>query len=188
MCARFYIADDREDEIRQIIDRLSRQEAGIKTSGEIFPSDTVPVVANSRSLKEGVFAMKWGYTLSDGKPIINARSETAGIKPMFQDGIKNRRCLIPASYYFEWEKESKTKYLIKPSDHTFFYFAGIYRIEQGKPVFSILTKSPAASIQFIHDRMPVILPAEAKSDWLNLNYSANDVLRNALGTMEYTQA
>ena len=74
------------------------------------------------------FAMQWGYTMLDRKRIINARSETASEKPMFKDGMLQRRCLIPASHYFEWEKREakKIKYAIRPEGAKLLYMAGIY--------------------------------------------------------------
>lgn len=52
------------------------------------------------------------------------------------------------------------------------------------PVFTILTREPAAAISFIHDRTPVILPKEAVSDWLNIRYDARDVLAGAVQDVE----
>lgn len=106
--------------------------------------------------------MKWGYKLPDGKLIFNARSENAAQKAMFADGMRQRRCLIPADCYYEWQKvgQGKQKYQLAPTDTNGFFIAGIYRIKQGFPVFSILTKEPVESIVFIHNRMPVILPYE----------------------------
>ena len=114
--------------------------------------------------------MKWGYTLPDGKPVTNARSETAAEKPMFRDGMLNRRCLVPASNYFEWERRGRerVKYAIRPAGHPVLYMAGVYRMEGGRPVFAILTRAPAEPIAFIHDRMPVILPADAQAAWLDV--------------------
>ena len=63
--------------------------------------------------------------------------------------------------------------------------SGIYRLEQGVPVFSVLTKRPAESIAFIHDRMPVILPYEVMYDWLNPRCRGDDLLRSAVGDMTY---
>ena len=79
MCGRYYIGLDSEEEWLAILEALNRKGApeNVKTSGEIFPSDTVPVVANNRQLKARPFAMRWGYSFPDGHPIINARSETA---------------------------------------------------------------------------------------------------------------
>jgi len=184
MCGRYYIPDeDSAAELQQIIEQINhKHNAGpaLKT-GEIAPSDTAPVLANNRSLVITPFAMKWGYTMSNGKLVFNARSETAAEKPLFRDGMTQRRCLVPAAHYFEWEKRGreKIKYAIKPSDVSVLYMAGIYRIESGVPVFSILTREPATNISFIHDRMPVILPRELMTDWLNPQYKADEVLRSA---------
>ena len=84
MCGRYYIAeDDLSDELSRMIDELNRKKTpeGLKTSGEIFPSDIVPVLANSRKQDVQPFAMRWGYAFPNGRPIINARSETAAQKP-----------------------------------------------------------------------------------------------------------
>ena len=118
MCGRFFLADnDNSGELRGIIDQLNRRGATVKT-GEIFPTDTVPVLANNRNRRVVPFSMQWGYTLPDGRLLINARSETAGEKPLFQDAMRQHRCLIPATNYFEWEKrgKEKIKYAIRQAD------------------------------------------------------------------------
>ena len=184
MCGRYYIAEeDQAEELKQIIDMINRKHNGdIKTAGEVFPSETVPVIATSRTQKITPFAMEWGYSTSDGNRLINARSETASQKPTFRDGMLQRRCIIPASWYFEWNKneKGKPKYAIGAENKNVIYMAGIYRFEHDKPVFSILTRDPAESIQFIHHRMPVILPREAVRDWLNTSYRAEEVLQSAM--------
>ena len=184
MCGRYYIAeDDQAEELKQIIDMINRKHNGeVKTAGEVFPSETVPVIATSRTQKITPFAMEWGYSTSDGNRLINARSETASQKPTFRDGMLQRRCIIPASWYFEWNKNErgKPKYAIGAENKNVIYMAGIYRFEHDKPVFSILTRDPAESIQFIHHRMPVILPREAVRDWLNTSYRAEEVLQSAI--------
>ena len=63
--------------------------------------------------------------------------------------------------------------------------AGIYRFENNKPVFTILTRSPSEDIAMIHDRMPVILPQEALADWLNPHYSGSEILSAALTSMSF---
>lgn len=184
MCGRYYIAEeDQAEELKQIIDMINRKHNGeVKTAGEVFPSETVPVIATSRTQKITPFAMEWGYSTSDGNRLINARSETASQKPTFRDGMLQRRCIIPASWYFEWNKNErgKPKYAIGAENKNVIYMAGIYRFEHDKPVFSILTRDPAESIQFIHHRMPVILPREAVRDWLNTSYRAEEVLQSAM--------
>ena len=79
----------------------------------------------------------------------------------------------------------KQKYEIAPADVNGFFLAGIYRIEQGRPVFSILTKDPVESIAFIHNRMPVILPKDAMTDWLNPKYNGIEILSSAVSDMRF---
>ena len=188
MCGRYYIAeDDAAEELRQIIEAVNRRSTDVKTSGEIRPGDIVPVLANSPSLQPGAYAMRWGYTQPDGKLFFNARSETAAAKALFQDGMAQRRCLIPATCYFEWEHrgKEKIKYAIAPEGSRMIYLAGVYRKEGNRAACTILTREPAECIAFIHNRMPVILPAEAVRDWLNIRYDAVDVLKAAQVEMEY---
>ena len=128
--------------------------------------------------------------MPDGKLIINARSETAAEKPMFRDGMQQRRCLIPASHYFEWERRQreKVKYAIKPTGSDMLFMAGLYRIEGNNAKFTILTRMPADSISFIHDRMPVILPKEAMREWLNPKYDADDMIKSAVTDIVYQRS
>ena len=77
------------------------------------------------------------------------------------------------------------KYAIEPEGLEGFFLAGIYRMEAGKPVFSILTRDAAEGIAFIHERMPVILPHAAAPDWLNPKYHGKDILKMAVTQMKY---
>ena len=190
MCGRFYIEEDTAEDLQRIIDALNRRYNGnspAKTKGEIRPTEIIPVVANSPSMAISAFAMKWGYTMPDGKPMFNARSETAATKPMFADGMKQRRCIIPATLYFEWDKHGTQmiKHAIFPTGSDLIYMAGIYRVEEKRAACSILTRKPADCIAHIHDRMPVILPKDAVRDWLNLRYDPQEVLSAALGEMAF---
>ena len=197
MCGRYYIADeDAAEELRQIIEEVNRRYKGtdVKLSGENFPSDVVPVIANGRNERPAAFSMVWGHKFENGPMVFNARSEDADKKPMFADGMKQRRCLIPASHYYEWEHlgKEKIKYCIRTEGSEMIYMAGIYRpVYENRKIVRhecfILTRNPADEIRFIHDRMPVILPHEATADWLNPTYAARDVLRSASVNMEYNQ-
>lgn len=188
MCGRFYIPeDDSSEELQRIINHLNRKKPSPVKTGEVRPTDVAAVIANSKSLQPTPFAMKWGYSLADRQPIINARSETADSKPLFRDGMQQRRCLIPASHYFEWQRlaNKKIKNAIRPVNSKEMYMAGVYRIQNGIPEFVILTREPGESIRHIHDRMPVILPREALNDWMNIRYSATEVMRSAMLNMEF---
>ena len=181
MCGRFYVPTGETEYFRQVLDDLKERGIGVKT-GEVNPGDVAAVLANNRRLVPTAFGMKWGYRLANGKLVFNTRSETASEKPLFQDGFAQRRCLIPAAHYFEWQQgdKGKTKFAIAPPDAEGLLLAGIYRLEQGQAVFSVLTRSPAEAVAEIHDRMPVILPQEVAGDWLNPKYKAEEVLRSAV--------
>ena len=161
--------------------------------GEVTPASVVPVIAPNRSGERAVFPMQWGFTLpaADGKRpslIINARSETAAVKPLFRDSWEKRRCIVPASAYIEWEHhmgfdgkpKTGTKYRIAPKTGERTYLAGLYRMEEGLPVFAVLTRAPSAELFRIHDRMPVMLPEEALDAWLNPQGRPEEVLSAAL--------
>lgn len=163
MCGRYYIAPDEEEEDwEEIIAILQRRGETVKT-GEIFPSDTVPVIANSRSMRPTPFAMRWGYLLPNGKRVINARSETAANRALFRNGMCQRRCLIPASNYFEWERKAtgKVKYAIRPRQSGLMYMAHGQHFT-ASPAGEASSPYPglAEEIRFIHDRMPVLFCKE----------------------------
>ena len=168
MCGRYWIEPDENPELAQIIAEMQRFE-GAKTQGEIFPGDSVPVLCKSRAGNVRPFAMEWGWRMADGKRLINARSETAGEKPMFRESMNLRRCLLPMSAYFEWESrpEGKARHRIAPEEKGIHYLAGLYRFENELPVCTVLTRAAALEIAFIHHRMPVILSAGEREGWLH---------------------
>ena len=181
MCGRYYIEID-ERELQDIVDevekksRESYEQLTIKTSGEIFPTDTVPVQTGMGRFQP----MKWGFVGFDGKPVINARSETALEKPMFQKPMREQRCLIPASGYYEWQKDGakKIKYQLYIPNRLM-YFAGCWRQEKNSQLctFVILTRPATGGVEVIHDRMPVIIPQNRIDDWLHVGSEAmTDVL------------
>ena len=187
MCGRYNFSKNSSSPmVQKVLENLQDRQVEVKI-GEVNPGDVAAVIASNRKLEPQAFGMKWGYKLPDGKLIFNARSETAAQKAMFADGMRQRRCLIPADCYYEWQKtaQGKQKYQLAPSDANGFFLAGIYRIEQGSAVFSVLTKEPVESIAFIHHRMPVILPKEAMSDWLNPRYNGIEILNAAVGDIRF---
>lgn len=179
--------DSSSPTVQKVLENLQDRHIEVKT-GEVNPGDVAAVIASNRHLEPQIFGMKWGYKLSDGKLIFNARSETAAEKSMFADGMRQRRCLIPADCYYEWQKtgKEKKKYQFAPTNTNGFFLAGIYRIEQGSSVFSVLTKEPTEAIAFIHHRMPVILPNELMLDWLNPRFDGNEILTYAVSDIGYS--
>ena len=120
--------------------------------------------------------MKWGFMPSFAKrPIINARSETVDMKPTFRYSFYNRRCIIPATSFFEWEKvkDKKIKRRIYTTDENIFSMAGLYNIFKDNDgieylAFTILTTEANERMKPIHHRMPVILPRDKEDLWINM--------------------
>jgi putative SOS response-associated peptidase YedK len=116
----------------------------------------------------------WAKDMSGAAMMINARSETASMKPAFRDALNSRRCLIPADGFYEWQKTGKAKqpYCFEVNEGQLFAFAGIWdrwKDPSGKWVksCSILTTTPNAVTSAVHDRMPVILDPDCYDLWLD---------------------
>lgn len=180
MCGRYYI-DDSLEGFEELLETLNRDEVRI---GEIRPTDVAPVIANSRALRRRPFLMRWGFGSAQrgGRPVINARSETALAKPMFRDSMRERRCLVPASRYFEWQ--GKARHAFK-AEEPVLYMAGLYRLEPGEPLaaFTILTREADAGVAHIHDRMPVLLPGDWAGEWLRQTTDVSGLLSRARGAV-----
>ncbi|AGC68347.1 hypothetical protein Cst_c13560 [Thermoclostridium stercorarium subsp. stercorarium DSM 8532] len=171
MCGRFYIPEKEMDDFAKLVSEVERHL--IKKHGEIFPGDTVPIITPDSGERK-VHAVKWGFPSPNGKKLIfNARSETISEKQMFRTPFLKRRCLVPATGFFEWKKSGnkKIKHLIS-IDNKLFYMAGIFWFFRGKsddyvfPAFTILTTDANEKIQKIHNRMPVIISERDMDRWL----------------------
>ena len=196
MCCRYYIERD-DPEIISILESVNRSpltgrflEAGdtVITGGEIRPTAVVPTVASGQSGLPRVFPMKWGFALPGLHPLFNARVETAPVKPSFRESWEKHRCAVPASYYFEWKhiptRDGKSriadKYAIRPKGGLSTWLCGLYRMENNLPHFVILTREPTEAMREIHDRMPLILPQEYVSEWVNPQASPEKILHAAV--------
>ncbi|TVQ60061.1 MAG: SOS response-associated peptidase [Phycisphaerales bacterium] len=145
----------------------------------IAPTQSVPVLRNIDGqlrldhLTWG-FIPSWAKSPAIGPRLINARSETAATKPAFRAAMRERRCLIPASGFYEWKREGlkKQPFYIRRRDGRPFVFAGLWTVwtgENGEQIESstILTTLPNEMIRQIHDRMPVILDERGWDTWLH---------------------
>lgn len=180
MCGRFSLDTDINDLFFRysIIEKL----VDFKPREEVFPSQLCPVVLNDGENK--IREMKWGIGTSFSKKlIINARSETVYVKPTFKDSFLNRRCIIPATSYYEWEKvdDKKVKKRIGISGEDIISLAGIYN----NGAFTILTTDAHRDILYIHNRMPVIIPAESEGIWLDNEIKDISLLKQMLKPMDF---
>ena len=198
MCCRYRIEKTpRMTEIIEDLNRsplLDRWNEPVITEGEVRPGNVAPVIATNRSGSRSVFPMKWGFT---GRSLlVNARSETASQKPVFAQSWASHRCIVPAAYYYEWEhtltadgkKRGGKKYKLAPQGGGMTWLCGLYRIEEGMPVFVVLTKEPWEGIRFIHERMPLIMPEKLVDSWIDPYARPEELIGHALAEMEYEAA
>ena len=178
MCGRFTLTADPND-LRETFPWVNIPE-GFGARYNIAPSQPVAVIPNDGKNQLDFFVWglipSWAKDPTIGNQMINARSETISEKPSFRTAFRRRRCLIPASGFFEWKQEpgrkSKTPMYIRLKSGKPFALAGLWErweAPDGSTVFScaIVTTQPNELMQVIHNRMPVILPSQAFSLWLD---------------------
>ena len=170
MCGRFYLDDDMSREIKKILAGMEeeRRHGHPIPKGEIYPSTPIPVLYWENGASK-VELFRWGFPTPYSKSlVINARSETAREKPMFREDIRCRRCLIVANGFYEWDrkKKDKVKYYFTSQDGAPVYMAGLYHMCEDGQHTAILTTAANASMEPVHDRMPVILQGGELQAWL----------------------
>jgi putative SOS response-associated peptidase YedK len=189
MCGRYAVFTEGEnEELRAIINDISERlkndpvktgivsELSLMKTGEIFPTNIVPVITGHLGNKRVANLFKWGfpnYRQTSGV-IINARCESLHEKPTFRKLLTTGRCLVPASGFYEWKSidQRKEKYLIRPTHNELMYFAGLYNNfidKNGIPFtsFVIITTEANNQMSQIHTRMPVILSSAEATAWIN---------------------
>jgi putative SOS response-associated peptidase YedK len=177
MCGRFTLTVTPE-QLQQAIPGLSVP-SGMAPRYNIAPSQPVAVVPNDGLLKLDYYVWglipSWAKDPSIGSRMINARGETLAEKPSFRAAFRRRRCLILADGFYEWQQtpggKTKTPMYIRLKSGEPFAFAGLWESwnsPDGSQVLScaIITTTPNALMEPIHNRMPVILPAAAYERWL----------------------
>lgn len=177
MCGRF-TRDYTWKQVRQFLDLKFPEQLELKASYNVAPSQPVPVCRLNRAGDRELVPLVWGlqpHWKDPGQaapPPINARHETAATNPMFREAYRSRRCLIPASGFYEWKKTGRARqpWHIRLLNDPIFCFAGLWeRRREGDAVletFTILTTRSNELVAGIHDRMPVILRPEHFDSWL----------------------
>ena len=185
MCGRFALAFVKGFFTRfEVLD----QSAKVEPRFNIAPSQTVPIVLSESPNR--VVQMKWGlvpFWAKDpkiGNRLINARAEGISKKPAFRTSVKRKRCIVPATGFFEWRRADgrKVPYYVHLKDNDFFAFAGLWdswKDPDGKELltFTIVTTTPNAMMSRIHDRMPVMLRREDEALWLEHRPLEDDELK-----------
>ena len=183
MCGRYYVDDDTAREIEKLVRQVDEKMRGTAaasrvevTAKDIHPTETAPILAASGSSLECRW-QSWGFPgFQKGKVIFNARSESAMEKPMFREAVLHHRAVIPAAGFYEWDR-NKQKHIFYREDGAPLFMAGCYRKYEDGDRFVILTTQANASMEPVHDRMPLILERKEAVDWLLENGAAEELLR-----------
>jgi putative SOS response-associated peptidase YedK len=146
----------------------------------VAPTDNAAVVVE-RGDRRAITSYRWGlipHWATDARiagRTFNARAETVGSMPAFRDAFRRRRCLVPVDSFYEWRREGTVRqpYRIVREDGLPLALAGLWAgwrdVATGevRRTFTIVTTTASSRIAELHDRMPVVVPPDAWSLWLN---------------------
>lgn len=191
MCGRFSLSQSAEtlSEVFQL-----DQVPPLEPHYNIAPSQQVAaVLVDQKSQKRQLKLLRWGLIpawakdVKLGAKLINARAETVTEKPSFRSAFKNRRCLILADGFYEWQqlKGRKQPFYIHQKDNQPFAFAGLWEHWQGPndqvvDSCTILTTEPNELLRPLHNRMPVVLKPEDYDLWLAADVHQPELLQPLL--------
>ena len=177
MCGRFALTLP-DDAMADLFDATLSNDLAPLPNYNICPTNQIHTVT-SREGQRRLRPMRWGFlphwykTENGGPLLINARAETIAEKPAFKSAARERRCLIPASGFYEWTKDAdgnRLPWYIRPKDGEIIAFAGVWQDweREGKAhtTCAIVTTAANAPMSDIHHRMPVVLVPEDWGLWL----------------------
>lgn len=179
MCGRYSIATDvkaLQDAFNVVADLT---EGFVWPRYNLAPSQTLPVIESGTAGERVLLLARWGLIPSWAREPsalhapINAKAETAAVKPMFRHAYRKARVLVPATGFYEWQAiaGSKQPYFIAMTDDRPFAFGGLLERWRGDggtlTSFAILTTTPNELCAGIHERMPVIIRPADYASWLS---------------------
>jgi putative SOS response-associated peptidase YedK len=186
MCGRYTLSAGHEALARAFLAEFAEElKASWKSRYNIAPGGGIVAVLEDRD-KGGRRAevLHWGlvpHWAKDpdiGHRLINARAETVADKPAYRDAFRYRRCLIPASGFYEWNRRARPPqpYYFHPAGDLLLAFAGVWENwlhPGGSEILSaaIITTAADSAVGAIHHRMPLILPRESWDAWLDTSQS-----------------
>ncbi len=161
------------------------QHFALEDEYNVAPSFMMPTI--SRNSPNKVVLRKWGYvpfwSKTFSKPVINARADGITQKPYFRHAIKTQRCIVSASWFYEWSDPGGVPFMISVTDQEMFGMAGLYdtwKDAEGKEfeTFCVLTCEPNMVMESLpHHRMTAILRPEEEDKWLDHSTPLDEVLK-----------
>ena len=187
MCGRYYVDDETAREIekliRQVDEKMRKAENIHLRAGDIHPSEIAPVITADHD-DMCCRWQRWGFPGFSGKQLIfNARIESAREKKMFKESVEHRRVVVPATWFYEWNK-NKEKNIFYRKNQPVLYMAGFYNRYQDEDRFVILTTAANESMKPVHDRMPLLLERDEIGKWLFEDNLTEVLLRKTPAMME----
>ncbi|MBC2834265.1 SOS response-associated peptidase [Paragemmobacter straminiformis] len=172
MCGRFTITHPNEA-LAALFDALPGNDLPPVPRYNVCPTTPVAVVTSEGGARR-LRAMRWGFipgwykTPADGPLIINARSDTVAVKPAFREAVRARRCIVPASGFFEWQTEGKAKlpWYFTRSDGAPLAFAGLWQRWGEIDTVAIVSTDAGPGMAGLHHREAVVLEARDWPLWL----------------------
>ena len=203
MCGRYALSASAEDIALQF-DAEGKPDAFLPAQWNISPTQPILIVngldstGDARTISKVSWGLvpSWSEDVSRASNAINARVESISEKPSFRAAFRKRRCLIPATGYFEWATElgkykPKQPFYIHNADNSLLAMAGIYE-EWINPVTrnpltsaAIITRESVGVIAPIHHRMPVLLPRDRWAVWLSTDSLGESEVQEYLGLLEF---
>lgn len=187
MCGQYGLRSSKSD----LIERYqARSDQTFDLGGEStqYPGQDNPIYL----VNERIYRVRWGFIPSFARrPLINARAETVLEKTTFSEAFQQRRCLIPANFFYEWQEvpgvAKKQKWQIRVEEEEIFSFAGICQryTDPERPgetvlTYSMLTMAASPEMSVIHHRQPVVVSREDETFYMNPAQNPSQVLDRVL--------
>ncbi len=190
MCGRFAISSRA---VARLAGALRTAAVAVEALENLAPGQRAPVAVR-RGDRMQIESMPWGVPPPwRGAPLLLARAESAASKPVFRELFLRRRCLVPAEAFYEWQAGTRPKqpWRFALAGAEPLVMAGLWQVwrdeaGQTQEGFLLLTTAANPTVAPCHDRMPVLLAAEAWATWLNPQAPAaalQPLLRPWAGTM-----
>jgi putative SOS response-associated peptidase YedK len=177
MCGRYATTRSAAD-LSALFDASDETADGLAADFNVAPTDPVPIVRRSRRVERPVLSVaRWGLVPSWAKDargaarMINARAETVATARAYATSFAARRCVVPADGWYEWVRRSpkqRQPYFMTRRDGAVLAFAGLWTVWGDRMLTcSVITTAAVGGLAQVHDRMPVVLPADRWREWLD---------------------